>query len=432
MSNLKDFVIENGVLKKYKGKDGDVVIPDGVISIGDGAFWGCRTLTSITIPNSVTSIGSSAFSHCIRLTSITIPNSVTSIGNEAFKFCVSLTSITIPSSVTSIGSSAFSYTRLTSITIPDSVTSIGNYAFYNFTSLTSIIIPSSVTSIGEYAFEGCTNLTSITIPNSVTRIGENAFRGCTNLTSIITPESSTINETIAKLIEKVKSIEKYQLSYGRLSDLDKWNNVILVEKHNFKLVDNELNSLIYDKYVSGKDAAKLFRPSAVKKLGKYCKLIHECYDGTIIYKQIPQSDWHIYAAGKSQNKIFLKSGFWEVEFNDDEYSAYSSIGLSLEFPREGFVWLPLRLRLNEGDIPTEKNLGGGEKGLSFANCLHESSKGRYHRVMFNVGKRLYALIIDGCYSEAEDSQITDYKIGQDERGYYIDVIIEMETREYYY
>lgn len=38
MSDLKDFVIENGVLKKYKGKGGDVVIPDSVTSIGKEAF----------------------------------------------------------------------------------------------------------------------------------------------------------------------------------------------------------------------------------------------------------------------------------------------------------------------------------------------------------------------------------------------------------
>ena len=60
MSNEKDLVIENGVLKKYLGKGGAVVIPDSVTSIGDRAFWGCRKLTSITIPDSVTSIGNYA------------------------------------------------------------------------------------------------------------------------------------------------------------------------------------------------------------------------------------------------------------------------------------------------------------------------------------------------------------------------------------
>jgi hypothetical protein len=78
-----------------------------VTSIGHEAFWGRRSLTSITIPDSVTSIGLSAFGSCFSLTSITIPDGVTSIGHSAFSRCKSLTSITIGDSVTSIGERAF-------------------------------------------------------------------------------------------------------------------------------------------------------------------------------------------------------------------------------------------------------------------------------------------------------------------------------------
>ena len=62
----------------------DLVIPNGVTSIGNYTFSGCSGLTSVTIPNNVTSIGSSAFQGCSGLTSVTIPNSVTSIGQNAF------------------------------------------------------------------------------------------------------------------------------------------------------------------------------------------------------------------------------------------------------------------------------------------------------------------------------------------------------------
>ena len=86
----------------------DLVIPDGVTSIGSYAFQDCSGLTSITIPNSVTSIGNSAFQDCSGLTSITIPNSVTSIGIDAFYRCSGLTSVTIPNSVTSIDGGVFS------------------------------------------------------------------------------------------------------------------------------------------------------------------------------------------------------------------------------------------------------------------------------------------------------------------------------------
>ncbi len=144
------------------GKSGSVRIPLGVTSIGDYAFLGCSSLTSITIPNSVTSIGDYAFYRCSSLTSITIPNSVTSIGDWAFNSCSSLTSITIPNSVTSIGMEAFyGCSSLTSITIPNSVTSIGYHVFAYCSSLTSITIPNSVTSIGAYAFYGCSKLTDV-------------------------------------------------------------------------------------------------------------------------------------------------------------------------------------------------------------------------------------------------------------------------------
>ena len=185
MSDIKDFVIENGVLMKYTGNEVNVVIPEGVTSIGDRAFVDCENLTSITIPDSVTNIGRAAFFGCENLTSITIPNSVISIDDAAFKGCTSLTNISIPDSVTSIGDRAFAdCENLTSITIPDSVTSIGYLAFDGCTGLTSITIPNSVKSIGDSAFSGCTSLTSITIPDSVTSIGDYAFRGCTGLTSI--------------------------------------------------------------------------------------------------------------------------------------------------------------------------------------------------------------------------------------------------------
>lgn len=99
---------------------------------------------------------------------VTIPNSVTVIGEWAFEGCTSLTSITIPDSVTKIENWAFSMCKgLTSITIPDSVTKIGDSAFWSCEGLKSVTIPDSVTEMGVYVFGGCVNLTEINASSSV-------------------------------------------------------------------------------------------------------------------------------------------------------------------------------------------------------------------------------------------------------------------------
>ena len=102
------FEIESGVLKKYVSEDNvtDVVIPDGVISIEDRAFYGRADLRSVVIPEGVTSIGESAFFLCDNLETIVIPDSLTSIGKFAFDSC-KLKSVTIPNASAIISCYAF-------------------------------------------------------------------------------------------------------------------------------------------------------------------------------------------------------------------------------------------------------------------------------------------------------------------------------------
>lgn len=192
-----DFTIEDGVLTKYSGSGGDVVIPDNVTSIGWHAFSGCTGLTGVTIPNSVTRIDSFAFFGCTGLTSVTIPDSVVSIRYDAFGHCTNLTSIDVSSGNTSYVAEdgvLFSSDMTTlhtypagkqgTYTIPSSVTSIAGHAFSYCRGLTGVTIPDSVTSIGYWAFESCSGLTSVTIPSSVTTIGKWVFPFCIHLTAI--------------------------------------------------------------------------------------------------------------------------------------------------------------------------------------------------------------------------------------------------------
>ena len=104
-NNINDNNINIVIPSKYKNEP--------VTSIGEGAFYSCRSLTSVEIPSSVISIGQYAFYDCNSLTSVTFGanSKLTSIGNSAFERCSSLTSVETPSSVTSIGERAFWYCK---------------------------------------------------------------------------------------------------------------------------------------------------------------------------------------------------------------------------------------------------------------------------------------------------------------------------------
>ena len=107
--------------KDVNNMPAEVILPSThegkpITSIGDRAFYWCRSLTSIELPSNVTIIGNYAFWSCASLTSIELPSSVTYIGDLAFANCFSFTSREIPSNVTSIGSAAFANCRsLTSV-----------------------------------------------------------------------------------------------------------------------------------------------------------------------------------------------------------------------------------------------------------------------------------------------------------------------------
>ena len=105
MSNANDFEIENGVLKSYKGRSKDVVIPEGVTCIGKEAFRGRWSLKSITIPESVTRIKECAFWGCKGLTSMMIPQSVVIMDDFICSECKNLTSVIINCTV--VGKNAF-------------------------------------------------------------------------------------------------------------------------------------------------------------------------------------------------------------------------------------------------------------------------------------------------------------------------------------
>jgi Leucine-rich repeat (LRR) protein len=128
----------------------------GIKSIGDDAFDGCSSLTSVDLSN-CTSIGSYAFNNCTNLASVDLSN------------------------CTSIGSYAFCGTNLACVDLSN-CTSIGDWAFGCCGELASVAL-SNCTNIGNAAFNGCSSLTSVDLSNC-TSIGSDAFNGCSSLTSV--------------------------------------------------------------------------------------------------------------------------------------------------------------------------------------------------------------------------------------------------------
>jgi hypothetical protein len=133
------------------GKAGSYTIPNGVASIGDGAFASCASLASVTIPKSVTNIAASGFDNCPGLSAITVD--------------------ALDSFYSSVDGVLFDKSQATLIEYPQG--KAGSYT-----------IPNGVASIADSAFGSCGNLPSVTIPDTVTNIGNGAFADCTNLAGV--------------------------------------------------------------------------------------------------------------------------------------------------------------------------------------------------------------------------------------------------------
>lgn len=167
----------------------DLVIPDGITRINNGAFCGCSSLTSVTIHDGVTDIGNSAFSNCPLLERAELPEGLDRLNMYVFSNAESLESIQLPESLTVIDVGAFSgCINLDNLHIPDRVTEIGNSAFSGCSSLSEIILPAGVGVIGDRIFNGCYSLERAELPDGITRIGEYAFAYCSLITDIRIPD----------------------------------------------------------------------------------------------------------------------------------------------------------------------------------------------------------------------------------------------------
>ena len=173
----------------------DLVIPDGVKTITNNAFYQFRGLTSVKIPNSVTSIGYECFAYCPGIKTVEIGDSTsqeaaTVLGGRIFYMCNNVDSVVLGNNIVEIGRDAFDGCKgIRSIVIPNSVKTMGSHVFLGCESLESVQLSENLKSIEWASFSSCTNLKSVIIPDGVEYLGESAFSYCPNLTEVKLPSN---------------------------------------------------------------------------------------------------------------------------------------------------------------------------------------------------------------------------------------------------
>lgn len=242
-AGLTSVTMQGGTTGTSGSNNNNTNAAQGLLTIGDRAFYGCPSLTTVTIPATVTSIGTQAFSDCPALTALNvtagnrcyisndgvlykylgyttgttsdyntytliqypsgklsaaysapaaIANRLNAIEQGAFAGAQTLTSITLPESVSVIGMEAFrNCSALTTVTIPDRVTSLPTRAFSGCSALTTVNLPETLTTIGDGAFQNCYALNKINLPSKLTSISANTFYGCSQLSDVTIPNGVT-------------------------------------------------------------------------------------------------------------------------------------------------------------------------------------------------------------------------------------------------
>ena len=197
--------------------EGDIVIPNNVKYLAEGAFYDDEMITSVTLPQGMTSIPIGAFSSCDKLVSVNLPSSISTIAESAFEGCEKLASVTLPDSITSIGYQAFAGdSALETIVFPkyfrpayvspdafdetpwfekqltgSGIVLMGDYLWYYnepASQPADVTVPAGVRVIGGYAFEN-SHIKTITLPEGVEEIGMMAFLDCEYLDKINLPAS---------------------------------------------------------------------------------------------------------------------------------------------------------------------------------------------------------------------------------------------------
>lgn len=178
------FAVREGVLTKYNGIRKQVTVPDAIdgqkiTTIGADAFRGCGFIEEVRLPDGVASIGNGAFADCSNLQKITAAG-VSVLEDDAFSGSSTLENVILSGNIVSVGKGAFqNCSKLREIRLKG-LTAVPDDCFSGCSLLMTAEIPDA-TSFGHRCFADCGKLRTVASPfHRVTSVGERAFSGCVN------------------------------------------------------------------------------------------------------------------------------------------------------------------------------------------------------------------------------------------------------------
>lgn len=209
-----------------------IKLPTKINHLGDGVSWDCHKLISISIPQGITSIGSFTFANCECLSNIEIPEGVNLIDSYAFENCSSIVSLNFPSSLMTIENSAFDRCEnLNDVHFKEGLGIIGDWAF-NHSSISKLQLPKSIKSIGKSAFAFNEKIVHLSLPEGLVFLGEDAFLWSSSLETVDLPMSLTkIEKECFSSCHKLQKITIPKGTKGRFEKLlDKTLHKLLSER----------------------------------------------------------------------------------------------------------------------------------------------------------------------------------------------------------
>ncbi len=196
------YQIENGILKRYTGREEAIRIPSGIHTIGKGALKGCVSLKKAVLPPGLQYIEEDAFKGCRRLEEVVIPDGVTGIGSYAFHRCHALRQICLPLSVQELGEYAFLYCdNLREARLPG-VKRLGTEAFANGMSLEKLVIsreldPDCICDV----FTGCCRVREIAYADGETYPIPNVVEAAAGLVPLPPRMACIVKDILLRMME---------------------------------------------------------------------------------------------------------------------------------------------------------------------------------------------------------------------------------------